>query len=48
MDALAGLGLADLVVAPLGPMVAGMPDRPDTEVVDEILAHRPELAPKKG
>ena len=33
MDALAGLELADLVVSPLGRRVAGMADRPDTEVV---------------
>ena len=32
-EALAGLELADLVVSPLGRMVAGMPSRPDTDVV---------------
>jgi hypothetical protein len=32
-DGLAGLELADLVVSPLGRMVAGMPSRPDTDVV---------------
>ena len=30
---LPGLELADLVVSPLGRLVAGMPDRPDTEIV---------------
>jgi len=32
-EALPGLELADLVVSPLGRLVAGMPDRPDTEIV---------------
>jgi len=32
-EVLPGLELADLVVSPLGRLVAGMPDRPDTEVV---------------
>lgn len=32
-EALSGLELADLVVSPLGRLVAGMPDRPDTEIV---------------
>ena len=32
-EALAGLELADLVVSPLGRLVAGMPSRPDTDVV---------------
>jgi hypothetical protein len=41
-DALAGLELADLVVSPLGRMVAGMADRPDTEVVLSKLRTGPD------
>ena len=32
-EVLPGLELADLVVSPLGRLVAGMPDRPDTDIV---------------
>lgn len=41
-QALPGLELADLVVSPFGRLVAGMPSRPDTEIVVGKLRTRPD------